>query len=48
MHDSCLKISVLSYTDLFTCVIVVHELYVNDNDLCVVVRNNLVVFHVDC
>jgi hypothetical protein len=42
-----LKISVLSCIELFTCVIVVRELYVNDNDLYVVVRSDLVVFHVD-
>jgi hypothetical protein len=42
LHDSCLKISVLSCIELFTCIIVVHELCANDNDLYVVVRNGLV------
>jgi hypothetical protein len=32
---------------LFTCVIVVHELCVNENDLYVVVMSCLVAFHVD-
>jgi hypothetical protein len=32
--------------EIFTCVIVVHELYVNDNDLYAVVMNGLVVSHV--
>jgi hypothetical protein len=41
------KISVLSCTELFTCVIVVHELCMNENDLYVVVMNDLVVSHVD-
>jgi len=41
------KMSVLSCIDLFTYVIVVHELYVNENDLYVVVMNGLVVSHVD-
>jgi hypothetical protein len=47
LHDSCLKISVLSCTELFTCVIVVHELCVNENELYVVVMSGLVAFHVD-
>jgi hypothetical protein len=32
---------------LITCVIVVHELCINENDLYVVVMSNLVSFHVD-
>jgi hypothetical protein len=32
---------------LFTCVIVVHEIHVNDNDLYVVVIRCLVAVHVD-
>jgi hypothetical protein len=47
LHDSCLNISVLSCTKLFTCVIAVHEICVNENDLYVVVMNDLVVYHVD-
>jgi hypothetical protein len=47
LHDSCLKISVLSCIELFTCVIVVHELYVNENDLYDYVINGLVVSHVN-
>jgi hypothetical protein len=47
LHNYCLNISVLSYTKLFTCVVVVHELCVNENDLCVIVMSSLVVFHVD-
>jgi hypothetical protein len=47
LHDSCLKISALSCAKFLTCVIAVHELCVNENDLYVVVMNNLVVFHVD-
>jgi hypothetical protein len=47
LHDSCLKISVLSCTELFTCVIVVHELCVNGNDLYATIMNDLVVSHVD-
>jgi hypothetical protein len=34
-------------TELFTCVIVVHELCVNENDLYVVVMSGLATFHVD-
>ena len=41
------KISVLSYTELFTCVIVVHELCVIENDLYGAVINHLVVSQVD-
>jgi hypothetical protein len=47
LHDSCLKISALSCTELLRCVIAVHELCVNENELYVVVMNDLVVFHVD-
>ena len=47
LHNSCLKISVLSCTELFTCVNVVHKIYVNENDLYVVVMSGLVAFHVD-
>jgi hypothetical protein len=47
LHDSCLKISVLSCTKLFTCVNAVHELCVNENDLYVAVMNDLVVSYVD-
>jgi hypothetical protein len=47
LHNSCLKISVYLVVELFTCVIVVHELCVNENDLYVVVMSCLVAFHVD-
>jgi hypothetical protein len=33
--------------ELIACVIVVHELYVNENELYVVVMSGLDVFHVD-
>jgi hypothetical protein len=41
------KMSVLSCTELFTCVIVVHELCVNENELYPVVMNGLVVSPLD-
>jgi hypothetical protein len=47
LHNSYLKISVLSCTKLFACVIVVHELCINENELYVGVMNGLVIFHVD-
>jgi hypothetical protein len=33
--------------ELFTCVIVVPELYINENELYAVVMSGLVAFHVD-
>jgi hypothetical protein len=33
--------------ELFTCVVVVHELCINENDLHAIVMSCLVAFHVD-
>jgi hypothetical protein len=41
------KIRVLYCIDLFTCVIIVHELCANENDLYATLMNGLVVSHVD-